>query len=192
MITDKEIIECLIKNKNQGFELLFDRYYRPLVLFTDKILNDINSAEDLIQDLFLKLHTKEFYKHINADALSSYLFQAAKNKAFNRLQKNDVLKNNADLDNLEIVEDEVIQLSEEIVNKINDELDKLPDRTSSVFKLIFLKKMKYKEAADELNISVNTIKTLLRNGMKHLREVFKDKEDLYMLIILRSLSLNKE
>ncbi len=191
MIKDSEIIKMLKLNKSKGFELLFDRYYRPLVLFADKILNDMESSEDLIQDLFLKLYTKELYHNINENALASYLFQSAKNAAFNKLQKIDVLRNRFEIEAIDIVEEEVIRLNDESVKKLNEELNKLPERTGKVFHLIYAKKLKYKEAAAELGVSVNTIKTLLRNGLLHLKEVFRDREDIYMILVLRSFKINK-
>ena len=187
MIKDSDILNILKSEKDKGFELLFDRYYRPLVLFADKILNDISSAEDLIQDLFLKLYTKELYLTVKEQALSSYLFKAAKNAAYNKIQKIDILKNKSELDSISIVEEEVLKLNDESIKKINEELNKLPEQTGKVFNLIFIRKLKYKEAASELNVSVNTVKTLLRNGIKQLREVFRNREDLYMVLLLRSL-----
>jgi RNA polymerase sigma-70 factor (ECF subfamily) len=186
MISDSVILHELKANKNKGFELLFDRYYRPLVLYSDKILNDIGTSEDLVQDLFMKFWTKEFYKSVNEAAFSTYLFQAVKNASYNKLQKKDVLRDKQELDNLDIIEEEVMILNEALVKKIKQELDNLPKQTGKVFRLVFLEKLKYKEAADQLNISVNTVKTLLRNGMNHLRTVFKDRKDLYFFLLLRS------
>lgn len=54
MISDSQILELLRTHKQRGAEALFDRYYRPLVLFTNDIVNDLADAEDIVQEQFIK------------------------------------------------------------------------------------------------------------------------------------------
>ena len=49
---------------------------------------------------------------------------------------------------------------------------------------VFFREMKYQEVADYLGISINTVKTLLKNGMRHLRERFAERVDLFLIIVL--------
>lgn len=66
-------------------------------------------------------------------------------------------------------------MDSEVADRINRAISKLPGQTRAVVTRILLEEMKYKDAAAELNISVNTLKTLLRNGMRTLRsELEKD------------------
>ena len=44
--------------------------------------------------------------------------------------------------------------------------------------------MKYQEVADQLGVSINTVKTLLKNGMRYLRERFAGRVDLFLVIAL--------
>ena len=48
---------------------------------------------------------------------------------------------------------------------------------------VLMRDMKYQDAADELQVSLNTVKTLLRNGMRILREELKGDEELILLLI---------
>ena len=57
----------------------------------------------------------------------------------------------------------------------------LPERTRLVVEGVALEEMSYKEVAERLGVSVNTVKTLLRLGMKELRERMKGKEDWLVL-----------
>lgn len=52
-ISDKSICRLLLEHNSHGMELMFQYYYRPLVLWADTYLNDIAAAEDLVQDFFL-------------------------------------------------------------------------------------------------------------------------------------------
>ena len=49
---------------------------------------------------------------------------------------------------------------------------------------VLMRDMKYQDAADELQVSLNTVKTLLRNGMRILREELKRDEELILLLIM--------
>ena len=69
----------------------------------------------------------------------------------------------------EIIEEETFLFDEKIIGEIKEELEQMPRQTRKIISLIFIQNMKYQEVADEMNISINTVKTLLRNGIKHLR-----------------------
>lgn len=46
--------------------------------------------------------------------------------------------------------------------------------------------MKYQEVADDLHISINTVKTLLRNGIKHLRSHFSQHLELLIFYLQKA------
>lgn len=51
-LTDQFIISLLQEDLEQGCSKLFERYYKPLIIFAKSYTNDIESAEDLVQDVF--------------------------------------------------------------------------------------------------------------------------------------------
>ena len=61
---------------------------------------------------------------------------------------------------------------EELLERILTRIDQLPDRCGEVMRLCFIECKKYKEIAEELNISVNTVKTHITTGLKTLRDEF--------------------
>ena len=54
VVKDSVIVKVLQENCNKGGSLLFERYYRPLVLFADSLIKDRVYAEDLVQDIFYR------------------------------------------------------------------------------------------------------------------------------------------
>lgn len=184
MISDREIYNLLLSNKEKGFELLFERYYKPMVLFAFDILPDNEAAEDIVQELFLKLWKKEYYKKVSVSSFSSYLFGAVKNACYNKEDKIDVLRNNKEINDTDILVQEALSLNEDLVKELKAEIDNLPARTREVIYLVFLNKMKYKDVALELEVSVNTVKTLLRTGLNQLREIFKDQAEIFLFLLL--------
>ena len=78
-----------------------------------------------------------------------------------------------------------LEMDSEVADRINRAISKLPVQTRAVVTRILLEEMKYKDAAAELNISVNTLKTLLRNGLRTLRsELEKDYRSINFAVYL--------
>lgn len=79
--SDQDILASMRKDKTIGIQRLFDRYYRPLVLFADEFLKDRSAAEDLVQDFFVKLWEDDILLKVTASTLGSYLYSAVKDRA---------------------------------------------------------------------------------------------------------------
>lgn len=158
------------KDKTIGIQRLFDRYYRPLVLFADEFLKDRSAAEDLVQDFFVKLWEDDYLLKVTASTLGSYLYSAVRNRAISFLQKKDVLRNSQELGVIDISVDVVEDIDEERMDIVMKEVELLPERTRQVVERVMLRGLKYKEAAEELKISINTVKFALKEGTKRLRE----------------------
>ena len=80
--SDQDILAFMRKDKTIGIQHLFDRYYRPLVLFADEFLKDSSAAEDLVQDFFVKLWEDDYLLKVAEGALGSYLYSAVRNRQF--------------------------------------------------------------------------------------------------------------
>ena len=171
-------------------ELLFKEYYRPLVLWADTFLNNMSQAEDLIQDFFIKLWERKVESKLYPRTLKSYLFTAVKNLSLNVLEKIDPLKGVYDVSRIDAPSLEYNDLNEKMLCKIEQEIENLPPQSRNVVKCIYLKGMRYKETAEELNISVATVKTLLVNSLKRLRENTSEI-DLEVLLLFIQKSLDR-
>lgn len=181
----------LLKNRDvKGMELLFKEYYRPLVLWADAFLNNMSQAEDLIQDFFIKLWERKVESKLYPRTLKSYLFTAVKNLSLNVLEKIDPLKGVYDVAKIDVPSLEYNDLNEKMLCKIEQEIENLPPQSRNVVKCIYLKGMRYKETAEELNISVATVKTLLVNSLKRLRENTSEI-DLEVLLLFIQKSLDR-
>ena len=74
-------------------------------------------------------------------------------------------------------------ISQELMDSIRRAINELPQKTRIVVIAIIVEGKRYKEAAEELGVSVNTVKTLLQYGLKQLRQQFLDT--LLLLFILK-------
>ena len=181
---DSVILEKLQKDRNAGGELLFERYYKPLVLFANSIISDQVYAEDLVQEVFYHFIRGEVYRKITPEVLATYLFRSVKNAALDRLNQKKIVASPLNTLRYDIMEEEYQTIDPEVIFAIHRAIKSLPGRTRLVVEAVFLKGKKYKEVAEELHISVNTVKTLLANGLKQLRTLFS--ETLILLFFLKS------
>jgi RNA polymerase sigma-70 factor (ECF subfamily) len=184
MITDQSILEYIQKGDKKGLDLLFSRYYKPLVLFANAYLNNIHAAEDIVQEQFIKFWNDKLYDKLYTKSLSTYLFTLVKNASLNQIKKVDVLSESAGFSHLDIAEDDAKRIAEEGIQKVKDALNELPEKTRMVVECIMIQNMRYKEAAEELGVSVNTIKTLLKHGLSKLKTSLKDHKDLFHLFFM--------
>lgn len=172
-IPDQEILILLRSDINRGGQSLFRRYYRPLVFFADSILHSREDSEDLVQDVFYRFISGKIYHSADFHALGPYLFQAVKNLCIDRLRKNrEINLESVDFLRISILEEENITFDPEIIESILQAMDELPEQTGRVVRAVILEQKKYKEVAEKLDISLNTVKTLMKNGLSMLRERF--------------------
>lgn len=180
---DSVILEILQKDRNAGGELLFQRYYKPLLLFANSIISDQAYAEDLVQEVFYHFIRGEVYRKIMPEVLATYLFRSVKNAAMDRLSQKKTVVSPLDMLRYDVMEEEYQTIDPELIFAIHRAIKALPGRTRLVVEAVFLQGKKYKEVAEELQISVNTVKTLLAKGLKQLRTLFS--ETLLLLYMLK-------
>ena len=182
--SDRDILDVFVKNRKEGVRMLFDRYYRPLVLYAGSLIDDDTMAEDLVQEFFVRLWEDDYLKHIEEKALSSYLFSSVRNSCYTYMHKKDVLRMRVDYTAIDVVADTATMLNQDIVDRVMAVIGRMPEQTRKVVDYVLMRDMKYQDAADELQVSLNTVKTLLRNGMRILREELKGDEELMLLLII--------
>ena len=152
----------------------FNQYYAALCFFANKMLDDKRISEEIVEDVFVKVWTKEpdFNNHSNIKAL---LYKSVKNSCLNFIKKhrNDLLKQNAFAYYLKHESEDFILNkmvhAEELV-RVHTELQKLPLRCRTVMNLYYGEGLNYKSIASQLSITVSTVKNQKMRGLKILRE----------------------
>ena len=173
MVSDLEILTAFNQNINEGGKLLFQRYYKPLVLFSGSMLDDCSFPEDIVQDVFYQFIKTRAYRQLVPTALSTYLFRCVKNASLNKIRDQREFSQ-PELLRYEVVEEEAVTISPELIYAIRQAIENLPQKTRLVVTSIVVEGKKYKETAEELEVSVNTVKSLLSSGLKQLRQQFPD------------------
>lgn len=159
---------------DKGFaEWVYDQFYRALVVFSMQMTNSLETAEDLVQEVFIKLLERK-PPFESAAALRGYLYGSVRNASINHLRhKNmrscheinmDESPTRVDIGN--IGNDGAFD-KEEIYRQLYLCIDQLPERQRDVF-LLAMQGKRNAEIARQLQISINTVKTLKQRGKQTL------------------------
>lgn len=181
--SDADILKWLESGNPKGMAALFDRYYRPLVLFADQYLRDIPWAEDIVQEQFVKFWENELFVGLHEKTLSPFLFTITKNACINAMERRGIETVGLEEGLHVAAEEEAVELDENTVLAVRQALKQLPERTRDVVCCVICESYSYAEAAEKLKISINTVKTSLRKGMKELREILGGRNDLIFLVL---------
>jgi RNA polymerase sigma-70 factor (ECF subfamily) len=179
----------------KDFKTLYTKYYPKLVYFTSKICNDTQKAEDISTESFLSAFDKIEKYEKEKSQFSTWLFTIAKNLALQEI-KNQKKTTSMDIEfddegttmkefmseeESETGLHEVFSMKAEIMKKYMDEL-KEPYKT--VIEMREIKKMAYKDIADQLGKNLSTIKSQIRNGRHILisqsKKEFDNIDEMYM------------
>lgn len=162
----------------QAFKELYLLYFDRLYKFAFSILHSSEFAEEAVNDVFLNIWQKR-NRLKTIDNLTNYLFISTKNTAFNYLSKFRKERNTT-LDEV-LVRFEVDELTpetafftSEVRTEIEQAINQLPPKTKLVFQMAKVEGLKYKEIAEVLNISVNTIDNHIATAIKKLSVVLKN------------------
>lgn len=156
-----------------AYEKLFNRYYKPLTAQAFYLLGDAMEAEDLVQNLFVYLWQEKVFSQINT-SLKHYLSRAVRNRCINVLDQRKVHQRR--LARYLRIQDDLIEETKleekETEERLEKVLNLLPPQRLEAFSLVYLEDKKYKEAAAQMGLSLNSIKTHLRLAVKALQRSF--------------------
>lgn len=152
------------------FEALFRTDFRPLCLYALHYLSDVDAAEDIVQECFMKLWEK-LEQGTAVDNSRAYLYMTVRNRCLDQLKKKDLptesLKPN---DTYGIIDDDQAQQRSQTEARLWTAIDSLPEKCREVFILSKRDGLKYEEIADELDISVNTVRNQISKALRLLKE----------------------
>ena len=166
------------------FEWFYRMYSKTLFLYEISFLVVEEDAEDVISEVFINFWKSKAFEQIQDEAVKTYLFRSVRNTCLNLLKKKSIQRDILDEFCEDVLEQEVMNWNDELIRDIEFEISTMPERTREIIYDVFFHGMKYQEVADRLGISINTVKTLLRNGIKHLKTCFAERMDLFLYILL--------
>ena len=187
----EQSVHDLIPQFNQGnsraYTSIYNLYAPSIYYFAKRFVNDRNVAEDITADTFIKL----FKLHANFDNLpniQAFLRITTRNACLNYLrdlkvkdqQKQDLLYLLARDEDKGFPED---QYQAELLQRIYEEIEKLPKKSRQIFKLAYIEGLKNEEIADLLHINYQSVKNQKARALKILRLALSSKGLLAFILI---------
>ncbi len=152
------------------FENIFNKYAKDVKRFVFFKTRDLSLTEDIVQDTFVKLW--EECKNTSYDTIKNFLLTIANNLFINTARHNKVIdkhqKNYTHKSSNE--SPEFIFLENEFYDKLENAIASLSEKQREVFLLSRIEKKKYKEIAEQLNISVKAVEKRMHTALKTLKE----------------------
>jgi RNA polymerase sigma-70 factor (ECF subfamily) len=157
------------------FSFFYKKYYPKLIYYTSKMCGDQQKAEDITTESFMTAFEKiDKYEKEKAQ-FSTWLFTIARNIVLQDIKsskKTISIDTEYDEDGTTLKdfiqedyqESSVFELSEKKAEIMKDQISKLKDPYKKVIEMRELKKMSYKDIADELGKNLSTVKSQIRNG----------------------------
>ncbi len=170
-----EILIKLIKQHDQkALESLYKKYYYSLCDFAFTIVKRVELAEEIVSDVFFNIWIKRDSLDIKSN-LKAYLFLAARNQSINYYNKYQINFEEVDISKSIVEIPECIDANtgieyEELENEIQNILEELPPQRRLIFKLHRLEGLKYREIAETLSISVNTVQKQMIEASKYIEK----------------------
>jgi len=184
--TDEQLVKIYLKNGGeQALEILIKRYLNPLYNFAFKYTHSQAAAEDVAQEAMVKIW-RNIKKFNHKYKFKTWAYTVTKNTALDYLKKknlspvadNQTSEDNSLMDNLisrEILPQEAMEQIDDI-NMVSLGIAKLPNKYQQVLSLYYNNQLNFREIAELLKESIDTIKTRHRRAVIYLKKELLDKK----------------
>lgn len=166
------IARTALRDKS-AFAELYHRTSSKLFGVCFRILNDRSEAEDVLQEIYIKIWNKADQFATGRASVIAWMATIARNQAIDRYRARG--KPTDDLDDHHDIKDEMPNPEQAVVQfhqkrEIEICLDSLNQSHASAVRQTYLSGWSYQEAADKLDVPLNTVKTWIRRSLMQLRE----------------------
>ena len=162
----------------QSFENLFRENFTKAYYLALRILHDEEASKDVVSDAFELVWRK--LQGNDVDKIDSYLLTTVKNACLDYIRKQEIRSRyvQACMQNQEMAtySPEAIDIHETKIQAIMETIDELTPRTRQIVILCYAKRKKYKEVAEELQISTSAVKKHIMKALSYMRQKFKDAD----------------
>jgi RNA polymerase sigma-70 factor (ECF subfamily) len=169
MKADLELVQQVKEGDQLAYAELVKRHQKALLRLVLKFARDLDLAEDILQDSFVKAYQK-INQFEGRSSFKSWLYRIAINTAKNKLRS--LKKEQVSLDDVQVsqsAEAESALLREAVQKRMKEEIDELPDKQKTALTLRVYEDMSFKEIAQIMDCPYDTAKANYRHGLMKLK-----------------------
>jgi RNA polymerase sigma-70 factor (ECF subfamily) len=169
---EKEIVSLLQNGDKKAITLLYEYYADSLYGVIQKIISDEDTAQDVLQETFVKIWRYAKKYDSSKAKLFTWLYRIAYNTAIDKVrsQKNKS-GNEVQLETSNVYKITSNELNQDVMD-IKKHLNSLDEKYQIVINALFFEGMTQQEASDELDIPLGTIKSRLKIGLRELKKIY--------------------
>ena len=191
-LSDNNLLDECKKDNLKAFDILFERYSTKLYNYAMRYINDESQAEEAMMDLMLWVWEKRHNLNLEGE-FQSYIFRAMKNATIKAIRKKPLI-----LEPIELFENDSRLISssadyylieKEMELAYLEKLDMLSPQRKRVFQLSREENLSHAEIANNMDISVFTVKNHIKAALSHFREHLNGITEITMAFILIGLSI---
>jgi RNA polymerase sigma-70 factor (family 1) len=174
MSSKEQDIVYAIKNHEKGaFESLYKEHYRQLFAVAFRYVRNVPAAEEIVHDVFLMIWKKADQLTIQ-HSIKSYLYKSVVNSSLTYIKREKTEREKQDVymkvSTKDVPESDEADRQEALLNNLENAIHILPPKCREVMYLSRFGKLKQQEIADQMQISVKTVKNHLTYGFQKIRE----------------------
>lgn len=179
--SEHEIFRNLCQGDEGAFEYFFKKYYRRLFDYVFDILKDSLAAEEIVEELFFKVWERRSQLNVQTSPVA-YLFRTAYNNSLNYIKHKKVedkylayhsQRSIAELEKTNNSFPLSTLIEQDFEVRLQKSLEKLPDQCRLIFVMSRIEGKNNQEIAENLQISINTVKTQLLRALTRLKKDLK-------------------
>ncbi len=176
MTLEVELIHQILEGDIESFNLVVERYQKPVVRMIKNITDVRESCEDIAQDVFFTAYKKLASFDPARSNFSTWLFTIARNKSLNALKKKRTLSMGELPEKTDSRNPSDDLARKEFFNELDRKLQALPFKQKTAFVLAEFEKLPYEQIAQIEGVRIGTIKSRINRAKKKLRSALKGFE----------------
>lgn len=186
-INDADLIRRIKNSEANGLKILYEKYFSSLCFFSNQYLRNTDLAEEAVSDVFLNIWLKRGKIEIK-NSIKSYLYTSVRNQSLNYLKQNKIHLEDIETAELEksfpeYEADHLVNYSE-LKEEIDSLIRQLPKKREMIFRMNRIDGLSYKEIAEILSISVNTVQNQMVSAVKFLADQYPRLKKLLSVLYL--------
>ena len=191
LMTDAELVREVVRGSEEALESLYDRHVRSCFGLAMKIMRDASVAEEVVQDVFVKLWSRPETFSPDKGKFSGWLLTLVHNRSVDRLRRakggaNGTLvsldaESVGDMSLSEMLPDDGASPYEEAWQNergrfVRQLLGLLPENQRQTISMAYFEGLTQREIAEQLNEPLGTIKTRTRSALQQMRRLLERQE----------------
>jgi RNA polymerase sigma-70 factor (ECF subfamily) len=175
--TEFDLIKATGAGDHRAFERLVKIYQNPVFDFIHRYLGDQYAAEDILQDVFLRLYQAAPDFEVRGK-LSTWLFRVAYNLSMNEIKRRkrhrtlrEALHSSAQVSTDQPAPDAVA--TKELEMKFTAAMEQLPENQKAAMLLRVNEELSYAEISEVLSVSISSTESLIFRARTRLRQLLK-------------------